>query len=183
MDKNEQGIEQAATEMRKHLFENLIGTVLREEELDIEKNVLLFRAVGKYCEEHYDLPDQIKTDILCHIERYPHILERIFSIDMKDLMAVFDQDYINWSSPDTFEKLATINEFYTALLGLWLLDEIDPTEGVAWKMIDECILKVQKNHKAFIGAKKMVSHFSNPQSINPIHQLWREMAGNPITLV
>lgn len=183
MDKDQQDIELAATEMRKHLFENLIGAVLKDNDLDMEKNVLLFRAVGKYCEENYDIPKGIKEDLLTHLEKYPHLLERIFDVDFQDMMGIFDEEYINWFSSETFDQLATINEFYTALLGLWLLDEIDPTNGVAWKLIDESILKVQKNHKAFLGSKKMVAHFLNPQSINPIHQLWREMGGDPITLV
>ena len=98
-------------------------------------------------------------------------------------MGIFDETHINWFEGATFDRLATINEFYSALLGLWLLDEIDPTNGKAWKLIDESILKVQQNYPTFANAKKMVTVLYNPQSINPIHQLWREMAGHPTIVI
>jgi hypothetical protein len=171
--------ELTTSELKQNLIQKLIEKMFEKEELDPDEMVLLMRAVGRYADDYYGVPDPIKSQMSVFIKKNEDSLETIFNSDIETIMEMFHESYINWDSQDTFETLATINEFYIALMGLWLVDEYDPTNGKAWSVLTDTTLFVEKNSKQFARSKQMVNHFHNPTSMNPIHDLWKAMKGHP----
>lgn len=167
-------------EIKSKIILQLLEKMLDRTDLDTNDKVLLMRAIGRYADQNYEIPTEIKDRMASFIKANHSELKDIFTTDLNDLMGFFHEDYINWDNPDTFENLATINEFYTALLGLWMVDEYDPTNGKAWSLLTETTTFVTNNGNRFARSKKMVNHFRNPTSMNPIQDLWLAMAGqNP----
>lgn len=151
--------------------------------LDIDDNVLLLRAIGKYCDQNYDLPEELKERVVKHIEQNEDVISHIFNNDIHSLMTLFDEKKIYWRDDETYTKLVSIQEYYTALLGLWVVGEIDPTNGNAWELIGLSIEKVDKNRGAFKGCDQMVKTLMNPLSMNPLQDLWGAMVGAPTRTV
>ena len=116
------------------------------------------------------------------IEANEDVLEGIFNSDIANLMKIFHEKNLHWGEK-TFETLATIQEFYTALLGLWLVDEYDPTRGMAWGLLAETVEFVSQNKEQFLSAKPLVTYFHNPTSMNPIQDLWAMLVGTPRVIV
>ena len=171
------------TMTKKEIISKILEKMFDQPELDTNEKVLLLRAVGRYADENYEVPTTIKEQMLGFIKEHQKEITDIFSTDIENLMGFFHEDYINWNCQETFENLATVQEFYTALLGLWMVDEYDPTDGKAWSILTDTTNFVENNMTRFSPAKKMVSHFRNPSSMNPIQDLWRAMGGSPITSV
>lgn len=165
------------------IIEKLVDKMLEKEHLTTDETVLLLRAVGRYADENYDIPDSMKNKMSDFVSERTELLENIFASDLKELMRFFHEDYIDWNSEETFEALATVNEFYTALLGLWMLDEYDPTKGTAWTLLSDTKRYVTENKQRFAPSKRMASQFRNASSMNPIQDLWNEMAGQPTMTV
>lgn len=171
------------TMTKKEIIFKILEKMFDQPELDTDEKVLLLRAVGRYADEHYEVPDKIKEQMVSFYSEHQEELEAIFTTDIENLMGFFHEDYINWNCQETFENLATIQEFYTALMGLWMVNEYDPTKGKAWSILTDTTTFVSNNMNRFTPSKKMVSHFRNPSSMNPIQDLWRAMGGSPTTSV
>lgn len=169
-------------EIKSKIILQLLEKMLSKCDLDTNDKVLLVRAIGRYADENYEIPKEVKDRMTSFILDNHEELESIFSTDLNDLMNFFHEDYIDWNSQDTFENLATIQEFYTALLGLWMIDEYDPTNGKAWSLLTETTTFVSNNKVRFSPAMKMVNHFRNPASMNPIQDLWVAMSGKNPTI-
>jgi polyhydroxyalkanoate synthesis regulator phasin len=166
-------------ELKRTLITKLFEKMIEKDDINTDEAVLLMRALGRYAEEHYEIPPTIKKQMTKFIETNEDTVTMIFNSDIETIMAFLRQKYINWESQETFESLATINEFYVALMGLWMIDEYDPTEGKAWSLLTETTSYVENNMNRFTPSKKMVSHFHNPSSMNPIQDLWKAMKGHP----
>lgn len=175
---------QETEQIKGQIILQLLDKMLHSNELDTNDKVLLMRAIGRYADQNYDLPNYIKEKMSVFIKDNHKELIDIFSTDLNDLMGFFHEDYINWNSKDTFENLATVQEFYTALLGLWMINEYDPTDGKAWSILKETTTFVSNNQSRFAPSVRMVNHFRNPSSMNPIQELWVAMTGeNPTAYV
>ena len=176
--------ELSESEIKSKIILQLLEKMLERYDLDTNDKVLLMRAIGRYADQNYEIPSEIKDRMTSFIKDNHNELKDIFTTDLNDLMGFFHEEYINWDSQDTFETLGTINEFYTALLGLWMIDEYDPTNGKAWTLLTETTNFVSNNGSRFAPSKRMVNHFRNPSSMNPIQDLWVAMSGqNPIAFV
>ena len=170
-------------ELKQTLLNKLFEKMFEKDTFNTDEAVLLMRAIGRYAEEHYELPPEIKLQMTKFLTTNEEAVFMIFNEDIETLMAFFRQKYINWESQDTFENLATIHEFYVALMGLWLVDEYDPTNGKAWNILTQTTSYVESNMNRFTPSKQMVNHFHNPSSMNPIQDLWKAMKGFPTTSV
>jgi len=166
-------------ELKRTLITKLFEKMIEKDDINTDEAVLLMRALGRYAEEHYEIPSTIKNQMTRFIKTNEDIVTRIFNGDIEIIMGFLRQKYINWESQETFESLATIHEFYVALMGLWMIDEYDPTEGKAWSLLTETTSYVENNMNLFTPSKKMVNHFHNPSSMNPIQDLWKAMKGHP----
>jgi len=87
----------------------------------------------------------------------------------RTLLSGFLQDL-----PNNRDLLGTFHIYYTALFGLWLAREYDPTQGEAWGYLDYVVEEIDPQNFGLI--KRYISeNFIARTSLSPIQALWQKI--------
>ena len=128
-------------------------TVLeREEDEELQEELLEFLNCNK----------DLIQDMFSNFEETRSLLE-------KTLLSGFC-----YENTENLSNVSTFHVFYETLWGLWLIDEYDPTDGLAWSYLNYVVEQIDPKDFGMIK-KSIAEDFLDRQSLSPIQELWKKI--------